>query len=552
MTYDLRTHQTEAISQIRKSMADGNKRVVLKAPCGFGKTLVSVDIIKSALSKNKKVLFIVDSIQLIDQTSDVFDRHEISHGIIQADHWRSRPFEDVQIASAQTLKNRKLPDVDLVIWDEGHIQHSFIIKLITEIWNAIPVITLSATPFAKNMGKIHHDLVCVETTRSLINKGYLSDFVSYGCSIDLEGVKTTAGEYNQKQLGEKVNKPKIVGDIVTTWLRLGQNRQTVCFAVNVAHSEAIADEFRANGIKAEHMDAYTDVFDRQEIFKKHESGEIKILVNCGITTKGWDSPNTTCMILARPTKSLMLYHQMCGRVLRVSDNGDEAIILDHGNNIQRLGFPDDDTTNELCTGEKQEKNAKKKDEIEKEIAAPKPCIMCQFLFNGLKCPQCGNQYFKTPNIIALEGELKKLEAKEKTPADKRNAQWSKEEKQSFYSSALSYAKDHGYKEGWAAMKYKDYLGVWPNAFEKVSSEITDKFKSFITANNIRYAKSQEKKKGTIVDNDNGFHSKPREGYIYSENRRTDGQLQIRIEKNGEFKGWAKQTPEMLLHIGVTV
>lgn len=488
MTYQLRSHQVEAINQIRQSMMKGNKRVVLKAPCGFGKTLVSVDIIKNALEKKKRVMFIVDSIQLVDQTSEVFDKHGIEHGIIQADHWRYRPFENVQIASAQTLKNRRLPDSDLVIWDEGHIQHAFIIKLITEIWNAIPVITLSATPFAKNMGKIHHDLVCVETTASLIKKGYLSKYTAYGCTIDLEGVKVTAGEYNQKALEKKVNKQEIVGDIVKTWKRLGDNRQTLCFSVNVAHSKAIVEEFILNGVPAAHMDAHTEPFERNEIFKKHESGEIKILSNVGITTKGYDSPNSTCLILARPTKSLMLYIQMCGRVLRVADNGNEAIILDHGNNIQRLGFPDDDTSDELCTGEKKDKNEQKKEEIEKEIAAPKPCTNCGYLFSGsITCPNCGNTYIKPHNVDMLEGELKKLVAKEKTPAEERLKNATKADKQQMWSAFLQIGKSRGH----SSHLYKDYFGVWPKSLSDKTSLATgdslilaDKFR---VAKNIKYA-----------------------------------------------------------------
>lgn len=493
MTYTLRDHQVRAIQGIHKSMSLGNKRVVLKAPCGFGKTLVSVDIINSALKKGKKVLFIVDSIQLIDQTSEVFDKHNIDHGVIQADHWRCRPFEKVQLASAQTLKNRKLPDVDLVIWDEGHIQHSFIIKLITEIWNKIFVITLTATPFAKNMGNIHQDLVCVETTKRLIDKDFLSSYTAYGCTIDLDGVKVQAGDYNQKQLDKKVNQREIIGDIVSTWKRLGDNRQTLCFAVTVAHSEAIVREFISQGVPAAHMDSFTDAFERNEIFKKHESGEIKILSNVGITTKGYDSPNSTCLILARPVLSLMLFHQMCGRVLRVAENGQDAIILDHGNCIQKNGFPCDETPTELDMGEKKDKNQQKKEEIEKEIKTPKPCIQCGFLSRGTNvCPNCGNKFVKDSNVIALEGELKKLKCTKQSAMQKRNKTTSKADKQAFYSAALGYARKKGYVEGWAAHAYHDRFSVYPNAMNKKTGSNTPEFQNFITARNIKFANRKKR------------------------------------------------------------
>ena len=92
----------------------------------------------------------------------------------------------------------------------------------------------------------------------------------------------------------------------------------------------------ANGVSAAHIDAHTSSEERERILNAHAEGDIRVLSNVGITTKGWDSPDTTCLIYARPTKSLMLHIQILGRVLRKSSCGTPALILDHGNNSRNI------------------------------------------------------------------------------------------------------------------------------------------------------------------------------------------------------------------------
>lgn len=450
MTYQLRPHQEIAISKIRDSFRRGHRTPLLQAPTGFGKTLIAVDIIKSALAKGKRVIFIVDRIQLIDQTSEAMDHHGIPHGVVQGDHWRVNN-EPLQIASLQTfMKRRNKPDADLVIVDEAHGLYKSFVKFMTETWNNLPYIGLSATPFTRGLGKIYDDLIVVETTGSLIEKGYLSNFEAYGAPIDLKGVRTVAGDFNGADLEKKVNKKKLIGDVVKTWLRLGQNRQTVCFAVSVAHSEAIVDEFIANGVAAAHIDAHTSSEERERILEAHADGEIKILSNVGITTKGWDSPETTCLIYARPTKSLMLHIQILGRVLRKSSCGSDAIILDHGNNIARLGFPTDPLPEFLCNGDKSETEAKKKESSEKsDEPLPTPCEKCHHISTHFVCPKCGHKPAVMPNVETVDVKLAKL--KKVPPA----------EKDKWFSELLGYSRSKGMNDGWASHKFNEKFGHFP-------------------------------------------------------------------------------------------
>ena len=444
----LRAYQDVAISDVREAMRAGFKRPLLQAPTGSGKTRMATEIIRSALDKGKRVLFVVDRILLIDQTAEAFHDAGFWFGVIQADHPQTCSAAPLQIGSVQTLTRRRFPIVDLIIVDEAHCVYAGFVKQI-EAWNKIPVIGLSATPWTKGLGNIYDKLIVAETTSNLIDEGYLCDFVAYGpAGPDLKGARTTAGDYNLKDLEERVNQPKIIGDVVETWLKRGDNRQTVCFAVNVAHSEAIVDEFMANGVTAAHIDAYTEPEERLRIMAAHDAGEIKIISNVGIATKGWDSPATTCLIYARPTKSMMLHIQILGRVLRKSPCGQDAIILDHGDNIKRLGFPTDQLPEYLCNGEKEEKDKAK--EKEKKEKLPRPCERCTFLSTEFICPSCGHKPEKTPDVIAEAGDLKKL-ARNTPQSDKD--QW--------YGMLVGYARKKGFKDGWASHKYKEKFGVWP-------------------------------------------------------------------------------------------
>jgi len=49
---------------------------------------------------------------------------------------------------------------------------------------------------------------------------------------------------------------------------------------------------------------------------KQSGGEPMVLCNYGVLTTGFDAPLTSAAIIARPTKSLVLYSQMVGRVIR--------------------------------------------------------------------------------------------------------------------------------------------------------------------------------------------------------------------------------------------
>ena len=159
MSLLLRPHQTLAVEMLRNSMRQGNRRPILAAPCSFGKTITAAAIIKSAVEKGKRAIFICDRIKLVQQTLESFVGHNLDLGVMQGQHEMTDPSKPVQIASIQTLARRsRMPVFDIAIVDECHTHYESLTKMMNA-YNAIPFIGLSATPFSKGLRKHYDDIV---------------------------------------------------------------------------------------------------------------------------------------------------------------------------------------------------------------------------------------------------------------------------------------------------------------------------------------------------------------------------------------------------------
>lgn len=477
---ELRPYQQKAIELLRNSLRAGKRLPVLQMSTGAGKTVVAGEIIKSAVSRGKKVAFIVDRLTLIDQASRHLHAIGVDHGIIQASHPMTDYAKPVQVVSAQTMARRYPWEFDLAIIDECHIVFKAHAKLM-QTWNNIPFIGLSATPYTKGLGNVYDDLIVPITIHELIDEGYLVDADIYGPSKpNMKGVKTVGDDFNQKQAAERSMDQKLIASITDTWEKLAEGRQTICFATNVIHSKTIVERFQSIGVNAQHIDAYTNTDNRKEIIEQFKTGEVKLLSSVGVLTTGFDAPNAEYGILARPTKSLSLHIQMIGRLLRPFE-GKRAIIADHAGNFERLGFHTDELPTVL---DKHKKGEKKQPEPKKPL--PKPCKACGFMKPPKvhQCPKCGFAPQKQNDIEEEAGELKQL----------KNKKITKEEKQKIYSELLGYAKKHQYKSGWASHKYKKLTGVWPKGLIELPKDPSANIINFIKHEAIKYAYSKKKTK----------------------------------------------------------
>jgi len=490
----LRPYQEKAISTLRSFLASKKTRVVLYAPTGSGKTCIGMDLIQRAIEKQKKVIFVCNRIELVKQTSKRISQDNIPHGIIQGSN-TCMTWEPVQICSIQTIDKRGYPEADLILIDEAHgTPGSKAYQRFMEHYKTVPMIGLTATPFSKGMGKtffwgtMWEGIIAATTIRELIDQKYLVDCDIYAPGEpDLSNVKIVAGDYQEEQLGIAVDKAELIGDIVTHWFKLANNKPTVCFATNIAHSQHIVEQFILAGVKAEHIDCYTSDDDRRRILDRVFSGETKIISNVGILSEGWDFPACEVMILARPTRSLIRYIQMAGRILRPFEGKEKSILLDHSGTCKRLGFPTDDLPLFLDDGKPRDKKEAAKKEKKREENLPLVCPTCFcVLAKPTTCPKCGYVFPKKKNTIETkDGELVKIK---KGKGKIKNIP--REEREKIYAELKGYAQQRGYKEGWAWYKCREIFGTGPRSNVSAVNP-TESTLNLITHLRIKNAKRRE-------------------------------------------------------------
>jgi superfamily II DNA or RNA helicase len=501
MSFDLRPYQLATEQRARLALAQGLLRVCIYLPTGGGKTLTATSIITKALAKGRKVAFIANRKQLVKQTSEVLARYGIAHGILQAENTRSLDAQ-VIVASIDTVHVRGLPpDVGLIIIDEAHgVAGSEKYRALLAKYNALPVVGLTATPFAAGMARHHpdiggplfQDIVVGATIRDLIEGDYLVDVDIYAPSEpDLAKVRSTKGldgllDYNQTDLEQAADKPELIGDILTHWRKLAAGKQTVVFATSIAHSKHIVEQFQAAGVAAEHIDYHHDDDERAAILERFARGETMVLSNVGLLAEGWDCPATEIMILARPTRSLIRFIQMVGRVLRPAPGKERALLLDHSGSTARLGHPCDDLPLELDDG--KPKFASKQQSKRRE-SLPKPCPACKFMRPAgvHECPKCGFAPERRSDVETADGELVRMERKK--PIRRDTGQW-------IYSQFLGYAVSKNYKAGWAFHKYFEFTGKEARGLRQVAATPTPEILGWIKSRQIAASKMRQSDGGT--------------------------------------------------------
>ena len=286
-----------------------------------------------------------------------------------------------------------------------------------------------------------------------------------------------------------MDRPRLIGDICTHWHKFGERRKTVAFAVNVAHSVHLRDEFVRSGVRAEHIDGGTPKPERDATLERLASGEIELISNCQVLGEGWDLPLVGCCILARPTKRMGLYRQMIGRVLRPAEGKPDAIILDHSGAVFRHGFAEDPVEWVLDPDRHSESAAHAARCTDGSQSRLLECSQCGAIrIAGKPCCACGFLPQRPPRAVPIgDGELAEVARNRTTtptvydPAIR--AQW--------LGMLTAIAAERGYKSGWAAVNYKEKFGQWPPYGAAVMPlPPSPEVRSWVRSRLIAYAKSR--------------------------------------------------------------
>ena len=436
-----RAYQENSIDQIREKFKQGYGKVLLWLATGGGKTFIFCKMVKEASLKGKKCIIVVRGRKLVDQASQRLFREGVTHGVLMANHWNYRPTESVQVCSIDTLISRKLrPVADLIIIDEAHLSSSNGYKEFLYDYPKSFIVSVTATPWVESgLRHVADQVVHPITMQGLIDLGFLVPFRYFAPSEpDLTNVEVSRStkDYVTNQLEDAMVAGQLTGKIIHHWKKIVVDKPTICFAVNVNHSKILVDRFNQEGIRAEHCDADIQDSERNEIIKRLESGETKVVSNVGIFCTGVDIPSLGAIIMARPTKSLNLFIQQAGRGARIFEGKSDCILLDHAGNIGRHGFPTDEYDPDLDGEEPKERTQKE----------AKICKACFAAYKGVMCPECGTEPpAREINIKETDEELKEIKG-HLDPVRK------------IFKELMKESKKTGKKTAWVYYKLVDKVG----------------------------------------------------------------------------------------------
>lgn len=475
------------MEELRKALREGFLRVVFQAATGFGKTVIMAHIVASALEKGKRPLICVPRLSLINQTVKRFQAQGIHDiGVIQGQHEMTDYSAAVQVASVQTLVRRPIPDIDFVLYDEVHIQHEAMNKILdSEAWAKKIVIGFSATPWTKGMGLRWTKLIVPATTNELITEGWLTPVVGYGVPEDfmpdVSKVHTNFdGDYVEGEAEKAMTTKKIVGNVVATWLEKGPGEKTFMFCVNRSHARKMQKEFEDAGVSCGYIDGTMDGHEREAVLRKYRACELKIIASIDTMGIGIDE-DVRCVIYLRLTKSEMKWVQDGGRGIRIADGKEHCLLLDHAGTAEELGLFTDIHHDTLDMRDPKEKGAP----VSGNAPKPRKCPKCNALVRSgvTVCPVCLTALGKPKTPKAVDGELVAIGKKEKKPQ--------KDEKQQWYSELLGLAGERGYSAGWAAHGYRAKFGVWPQGLQRVQAQPSRKVRKFDQERRAEYRKQKE-------------------------------------------------------------
>jgi DNA repair protein RadD len=498
MTEQLRPYQTDVVARFHQAVADGKRRIIIIAPTGSGKTIVANDIIRDARAKLRKVVMLAHRREIVGQTSKKLHGSEIFHGIVQAGV-EPRPLEPVQVGSIQTLYVRairtgklELPSADLLIIDEAHHCPARTYQAIIDAYPDAVLLGLTGTPCrsdGRGLGGIFDTMIECPQVAELIEQKFLVPTKCYApTKPDLLGVRIERGDYVESQLAERMDRPKLIGDVIMNWHKYGERRKTVVFAVNVAHSIHLRDEFIKAGVRAEHIDGGTPKVERDASLSRLADGEIEVVTNCMVLTEGWDCPEVSCVVLARPTRHMALYRQMIGRVLRPAPGKTDAIVIDHAGAVLQHGFVEDAVEWTLDPDLRAE-SAAHTARCAPGGAKVLECSQCGGLrVGGQACPCCGFLPQRPPRAVPIaDGDLGLVKGGKVIAPEHDRLHW--------FAMLTAIAIERGYKSGWAAVNFKEKFGTWPPVRTVAPIEPSPEVRSWVRSRMIAYAKRKQAERG---------------------------------------------------------
>jgi superfamily II DNA or RNA helicase len=418
----LRDYQKKVKADIYKAWEDGYNNVLLRLPTGLGKTKTFCDIandlaIKAPAHRRLPTAIMVHRKELLSQISLTLAEEEILHNIIaprsvilgivaeQRKQLKKQFYDygaNVTIVSVDTLNSRILKhekwakSIKLWITDEAAhlLKENKWGRAIKYFTNAIGL-GVTATPerldkrgLGSHVDGVFDYMVEGPDTKWGIDNGFLSKYKIVIPESDYRlHLKESSGDgdYTKEAMIVASEKSHIVGDVVTNYKKFAEGKQAIIFASDIGAGERMQAKFKDAGVTAKLLTGLTEDSTRLSSMNDFRERRINVLINVDLFDEGLDVPGIEVVIMARPTKSLGKFLQMCGRGLRPAKDKPFMILIDHVGNVKEHGLPD---SRRKWTLDRPSKRKRKLNLI-------RICknVECNAPFDRLltECPYCGTK-----------------------------------------------------------------------------------------------------------------------------------------------------------------
>ncbi|NRA43511.1 MAG: DEAD/DEAH box helicase [Oligoflexales bacterium] len=386
-----RPYQTELILNFLRQW----NSTLIHLATGGGKSIIMAYLVKFVAEVlGLRVMIVIHGIQLIEQFAEHLQRFDIKFGVIQAKHKLTNRKAKVQLCSIDTLVRRKhKPKADLIIMDEIHRIMS---DNCVELYNSYdcPKAGFTATPYLKRgFDDVFDRVEWPIKFDQLAQLGFLIHpryYVLVKIDTSKLRVDKKSDDYVAEDVELAINKKEIFSEILEDFHKHDEGKPALAFCVSIAHAKAMAAFFTDNDIPADYIDHTKSMKERNKILDRLMSGELRVVFNVDTCTTGLDRPAIEMILLCRPTKSLILFHQMVGRGTRpYSKDGYEkkhCKVLDFAQCLKEHGLVEDAPEAYFEPTPKEEKD----DEF--GLTECPSCNLCFRMSRDRTCPGCGHEF----------------------------------------------------------------------------------------------------------------------------------------------------------------
>ena len=462
--YKLYDYQEELVKRTRKALTR-HQGVLVVSPAGSGKSVVIAEIARLTTQNQRPILFIVHRKELADQIEASFQQNHVDMAY-------------VTIMTVRKAANRlaELPEPSLIITDETHHSRAKSYQDIYTYFDQAYRLGFTASPWRLNgrgFDDLYGEMVEGPSVQWLIDHQFLAPYRYFAPKLaDLSKLKrSSTGDFSKRSIDQAMKKA-VFGDVVQHYQKLASGQQAILYAHSVQASRQLAKTFQAEGVQAVHADSHTPKQERAKIMDDFKQGNLKILCNVDLISEGFDVPDCQCVILVRPTASLVLHIQQSMRSMRYKP-GKTATIIDHVGNYELHGLPNTERDWTLH-GRKKQAKVKPRD----DVPSVTECPHCFAVIPSGKtiCPMCGQSIQANSGHDDLEQvDADLVEVDQPTfKADYRKVRLQRDyikRKQSDLDNLedwYCYAKSRGYKDGWLKYHYQPLQPLsWPQFYQTI-------------------------------------------------------------------------------------